>query len=328
VIQVTEAGAKADGYVIVNGTFTTNNQTTDNVKKWSLRSVLAAHAPDQLEKLAFGTHPARREARRGQLRDQSPYDAGNRHPDEGVPAEEQGERDLLRRVQARRLHRRRSAGSCAGSAAERERSTGTCPSADGRENTRTSLRRPGPRFCKLFPSRFFYVDSTRGLSAGFPTSSKASFRDDVPLCRSVLSDAEKAELDSLWAELYFATGIWEKMLRGFRVLSSGRSETSSSTPDFDSFKEEDPELVKDETLVRFKEVYLKRAGVKLTGDELAKHPISVFFRGCSRRAEVAGPATLKRAETAVPEGLARVRGESVPSPADRHRTAEDREILH
>src|SRR5262249_51333905 len=66
-------------------------------------------------------------------------------------------------------------------------------------------------------------------------------------------------------------------------------------PDFDTFKEEDPELVKDAVLARFKEVYLKRSNVKATGDELAKHPINVFFEdirtGLSRRAE-----TLKRAE--------------------------------
>ena len=116
----------------------------------------------------------------------------------------------------------------------------------------------------------------------------------MPLCRSVLSDAEKQELDSLWAELYFATGIWEKMLRGFVFFERSERNFLKHT-DFDSFKEEDPDLVKDETLVRFKEVYLKRAGVKLTGDDLAKHPISVFFDNI-RAGLKWQAATLQRAE--------------------------------
>ena len=110
----------------------------------------------------------------------------------------------------------------------------------------------------------------------------------------MLSDAENAELDRLWRELYFVTGIWEKMLRGFVFFE--RSERNFlKHPDFDSFKEEDPELVKDETLARFQSVYLRRSNVKLTGDELAKHPISVFFTdvrgGLKWQAE-----TLKKAE--------------------------------
>ena len=151
----------------------------------------------------------------------------------------------------------------------------------------------GEAFCRLFPNRFYYVDSTRGLSAGFHLI-EGFFRDDRPLVRHVLTEPERQELDRLWDELYFVTGIWEKMLRGFVFFE--RSERNFlKHKDFDSFKEEDPDLVKDEMLVRFKEVYLKRSNVKATGEELTKHPINVFFEdvrnGLRRRAE-----TLKQAE--------------------------------
>jgi Protein of unknown function (DUF1592)/Protein of unknown function (DUF1588)/Protein of unknown function (DUF1585)/Protein of unknown function (DUF1595) len=66
-------------------------------------------------------------------------------------------------------------------------------------------------------------------------------------------------------------------------------------PDFDAFKEEDPDLVKDETLARFQEVYLRRAGVKLAGEELARHPISVFFADV-RAGLKWQAATLRKAE--------------------------------
>ena len=152
----------------------------------------------------------------------------------------------------------------------------------------------GIAFCKLFPNRFFYVDSTRGLSAGFHLI-EGFFRDDRPLFNSVLSDLDKRELNLMWEELYFVTGIWEKLLRGFVFFE--RSERNFlKHADFDRFREEDPDLVKDETLVRFKEVYLKRSNVKATGEDLAKHPITVFFEdirnGLRRRSE-----TLKRAES-------------------------------
>ena len=116
----------------------------------------------------------------------------------------------------------------------------------------------GEAFCKLFPNRFFYVDETRGLSAGFHLI-EGFFRDDQPLCKlGAERRARTQELDRLWDELYFVTGIWEKMLRGFVFFE--RSERNFlKHPDFDSFKEEDPELVKDETLARFEEVYLQRS---------------------------------------------------------------------
>ena len=274
VIQIADAGgAKADGYVIVNGTLTTNNQTTDNVKKWSLRSILAAHAPDQLEKLKFGTHPSGGKLDADSFAIKAPATLEITIPTRAFPFKDKGSVTFTAEGALD--------GSTAGAVLVRV--LDRKPTTDERGVARPLIdpkhadkfEASGNAFCRLFPSRFFYVDSTRGLSAGFHLI-EGFFRDDVPLCRSVLSDADKRELDSLWAELYFATNIWEKMLRGFVFFE--RSERNFlKHQDFDSFKEEDPDLTKDETLVRFKEAYLKRAGVKLTGDDLAKHPISVFF---------------------------------------------------
>jgi hypothetical protein len=167
------------------------------------------------------------------------------------------------------------------------------PLFDPKHTIAAQFEASGTAFCRLFPNRFYFADSTRGLSAGFHLI-EGFFRDDQPLCRSVLSESETREIDRLWGELYFVTGIWEKMLRGFVFFE--RSERNFlKHPDFDAFREEDPELVKDEMLVRFKEVYLKRANVKLTGAELDKHPISIFFddirNGIRSRA-----GTLKRNE--------------------------------
>jgi hypothetical protein len=130
-------------------------------------------------------------------------------------------------------------------------------------------------FCHLFPNRFYFVDDTRGLSAGFHLI-EGFFRDDQPLCKSVLSDEENRQLNRLWMELEFVSGITEKMLRGFVFFE--RSERNFlKHPDFDPFKEEDPKLVGEETLNRFEQVYLARSNVKAPPAELTNHPIHIFF---------------------------------------------------
>ncbi len=150
-------------------------------------------------------------------------------------------------------------------------------------------------FCKLFPNRFYFVDETRGISAGFHLI-EGFFRDDQPLCNSVLSDEEKRYLDRLWDELYFSTNIHDKMLHGF-VFFEREERGFLKHPDFNSIREEDPDLGKEENLLRFEQIYLKRSNVTATGADLEKHPIHAFFedirQGLKRRA-----MQLKQAEPA------------------------------
>ncbi len=149
------------------------------------------------------------------------------------------------------------------------------------------LRRSCAALCEVFPNRFYYADETRGLSAGFHLI-EGFFRDDGPLCRRVLDDDQRRDLDRLWEELSFGTHIAEKMLRGFVFFE--RSERNfMKHPDFDGFREEDPDLVQSQSLERLEQVYLARSGVKATGAELAEHPIHLFFAdiraGLERRAQ-------------------------------------------
>lgn len=277
VVQVADVGgSKADGFVILNGTFATTNETTDGKKIWLLRHVLAEHAPDVLEKLKFGVHPQGDRVAADEFVIAAPAVLEIEIPTKAFPFKGKGS---LTFTATGRLDR-----STAGVALVRvldrkpnadEPSDPSRVLLDPKNAVAREFQASGEAFCRLFPNRFFYVDPTRGLSAGFHLI-EGFFRDDRPLYRHVLSAADQRELDRLWGELYFVTGIWEKMLRGFVFFE--RSERNFlKHPDFDSFKEEDPELVKDETLARFKDVYLKRSNVKLTGDDLAKHPINIFF---------------------------------------------------
>jgi len=120
-----------------------------------------------------------------------------------------------------------------------------------------AIPRPGnspPRAnlsASCFPNRFYFVDETRGVSAGFHLI-EGFFRDDQPLCHSVLSAEEKRHLDRLWDELYFSTKIHDKMLHGF-VFFEREERGFLKHPDFNSIREEDPDLVKEENLLRFEQ---------------------------------------------------------------------------
>ncbi|WP_020473894.1 DUF1592 domain-containing protein [Zavarzinella formosa] len=292
VIQLADvAGKKADGLVILSGILRTNDQTTDGKRKWSLRELLLERTPDVAASLKFGAHPSGGKLDADAFALKAPATLELTLPAKAFSFKTKGTVALTAdcRLDAATpgftmihvLDRKPAADELG------------LPMIDAKHPAAASVAASGETFCHLFPNRFFYVDSTRGLSAGFHLI-EGFFRDDQPLCRSVLSAPERKELDRLWDELYFCTGIWEKMIRGFVFFE--RSERNFlKHVDFDGFREEDPELTKDETLARFKEVYLKRSGVKATGDELAKHPISIFFEdvrgGIRRRAE-----TLKRLE--------------------------------
>jgi hypothetical protein len=128
------------------------------------------------------------------------------------------------------------------------------------------LQREASAFCETFPNRFFYVNSSRGLAAGFHLV-EGFFRDDQPLVEKVLTAEEKNELNRLWNELNFVTQSTETLLRGFVWFERSEREVLHDQR-FDWLRSEDPELVQEEYLIRFEKLYLDRLGVKRLGDSL------------------------------------------------------------
>jgi hypothetical protein len=124
----------------------------------------------------------------------------------------------------------------------------------------------GERFCAAFPNRFFYVNDSRGLAAGFHLV-EGLFRDDQPLVEKVLTDAERAELNRLWKELDFVTQRTETLLRGFVWFERAERHVLTDKK-FDYLSSDDPLLVGEELLSKFERMYLERLGVKLVADEI------------------------------------------------------------
>ena len=278
VIRIGDFGdAKADGLVVLDGWFSTNSNLANasfndaKKRKLTLRAILAKHAPEQLKTLAFGSHPHGKPIDADSLVVKAPATL-----EITLPSDELGGKNVVFVADARL---EKSSHGIVGLRLERSVKdiAGRMPSPviePGHANA-AKLQASGEAFCRLFPNRFFFVDDTRGLSAGFHLI-EGFFRDDQPLCKLVLSESEKKQLDGLWTELLFCTDIWHKMLRGFVFFE--RSERNFlKHVDFDWVKEEDPLLLEDGHLLKFKQVYLARSNVKLTGEALAKHPIDIFF---------------------------------------------------
>lgn len=256
-----------------------------NNQSLSLIKLLEAHAPEQLKQLNVGQHPL------GHAIGASSVAISTAAPLViTVPTAALGNRQDIRffvTATLDREHTRQSAVRLTVAnrpAAPNEFATLLI---DPASKLAQDFRASSTRLCQTFPNRFVYVDGTRGLSAGFHLI-EGFFRDDRPLCQWVLSDDENRELNRLWDELYFSTGVMEKMLRGFVFFE--RSERNFlKHADFNEFKEEDPELVKDATLERFERAYLARSGVKLDDPKLTEHPIHLFFseirQGLKRRGE-------------------------------------------
>ncbi len=234
---------KEDGYLVLNQlNFSSsdpgNYNPKDGNKNLSLRTFLSNHAPEQLKQLKFGVHPLGH-----------PVD-----PDSlvlKVPSIIEIE------IPREALKDQRTSHFYAEASFDRKNSKlglariglfNQQPKADDLAGFTIFLAADHPStkpfaascetFCKLFPNRFYFVDETRGLSAGFHLI-EGFFRDDRPLYNSVLAVEEKRNLDRLWDELYFATKIDEKMLHGF-VFFEREERGFLKHPDFSSIKEEDP----------------------------------------------------------------------------------------
>ncbi len=286
------------GFVILNQpNFSSSSPNSynpkDSKKTLSLREFLATYAPDQLKELNFGVHPDGRKLDPDSLVLKVPSTIEIALPADALKdqrtsrfyadASLDGKQSALRVARVALLNQKSKADNMTGSTLlfapdhpEAKQFAASCET-----------------FCKLFPNRFYFVDETRGISAGFHLI-EGFFRDDQPLVNSVLSDDEKRYLDRLWDELYFSTNIYDKMLHGF-VFFEREERGFLKHTDFNSIREEDPDLGKEENLRRFEQIYLKRSNVTATGAELENHPIHVFFedirQGLKRRA-----AQLKQAE--------------------------------
>ena len=148
--------------------------------------------------------------------------------------------------------------------------------ARNRQLAAMHMRYPGDKptrdlevFCRVFPDAFFvddrgpYFDAKeagkgRPLTAGFHLM-QGYFRDDGPLCELVLDEAEKRELDALWWELYFITGVPIRQYKDFIFFERAEPPRFMRPSEFDFARSEDKDATSASKIQHLRDAYLARA---------------------------------------------------------------------
>jgi Protein of unknown function (DUF1592)/Protein of unknown function (DUF1588)/Protein of unknown function (DUF1587)/Protein of unknown function (DUF1595)/Protein of unknown function (DUF1585) len=146
------------------------------------------------------------------------------------------------------------------------------------------------RFCQSFPDAFFvskrglYSDPKLGaqvrlLSAGFHLM-QGYFRDDEPLYRLILDQAERREIDGLWRELDFITLAPLRQYRDFVFFERAEPPRFMQGAEFDFARSEDKEVTSEPMIRKLAEAYLAKAGAH-GAEGLALHAIQDYFTNIS-----------------------------------------------
>ncbi len=141
-------------------------------------------------------------------------------------------------------------------------------------------------FCRVFPNAFaissrgHYADAKLGadvrlLTAGFHLM-QGYFRDDEPLCELVLDEAGKRELDRLWQELNFVTGVPMRQYKDFLFFERAEPPRFAGGAEFDFARPEDKDVTTEAKLTRMRDAYLVKARQQ-EASEQAIEAIETYF---------------------------------------------------
>ena len=172
------------------------------------------------------------------------------------------------------------------------------------------------KFCAVFPDAFvvwerarMFLNPTsreiasdlaghRLLTAGFH-SQMGYFRDDEPLCELVLDDAQRRELDRLWRELNFITEAPFRQLRQFIWFERAEPPSFMFTAEFNSFRNEDADMISEAKIKSLAEVYLAKAEKRQLDPKALQAVKDYFFtinlsvRALEKERQAAEPLHLK-----------------------------------
>jgi len=155
------------------------------------------------------------------------------------------------------------------------------------------LKRAIERFCDVFPDRFMltergrmhlpFEEQNKGrlLGAGFHLQ-VGYYRDDAPLYDMLLTDAEKAQLDKMWRELYFVTDVLVRQFQDYIYFERAEGREIITEAEFDFARGEDRSIVSRESMEKFAELYVA-AVRKRDLDEQAVAEIAQYFVDLSKR---------------------------------------------
>ncbi len=146
------------------------------------------------------------------------------------------------------------------------------------------------RFCSVFPDGFvvsdrgLYSDANgagkgRPLTAGFHLM-QGYFRDDQPLCELILDEPQRRELDALWFELNFVTGVPLRQYKDFIFFERAEPPRYMREAEFDFARSEDKDATTAAKMERLAKAYLAKAR-KQGAKGASEKAIETYFAGMS-----------------------------------------------
>ncbi|HEV3438412.1 MAG TPA: DUF1592 domain-containing protein [Gemmata sp.] len=146
------------------------------------------------------------------------------------------------------------------------------------------------RFCEVFPAAFFVADrgpyfdpnavnQGRPLTAGFHLM-QGYFRDDQPLYTLILDKRDQAELDALWQELNFITGVPIRQYKDFIFFERAEPPRFIGEAAFDFARSEDKDAISEAKMNKLAEAYIAKARKQKASDE-AIGAIQTYFANMS-----------------------------------------------
>ncbi|HEV3342451.1 MAG TPA: DUF1592 domain-containing protein [Pirellulales bacterium] len=125
------------------------------------------------------------------------------------------------------------------------------------------------RFCRVFPNAFYVAErppyfetngGTKGrlLTAGFHLM-QGYFRDDEPLCELVLTEEEQQEIETLWHELNFITGVPARQYKDFIFFERAEPPRFAMGSQFDFARSEDKDATSAVMIEKLRAAYLAKA---------------------------------------------------------------------
>jgi hypothetical protein len=141
-------------------------------------------------------------------------------------------------------------------------------------------------FCRVFPGAFVVSDrgpyfdpkaagKGRPLTAGFHLM-QGYFRDDRPLYELVLDEAGQRELDRLWWELNFITGVAARQYKDFIFFERAEPPRFMRPAEFDFARSEDKDAISAAKIEQLRVAYLAKAK-KIGASDTALRAIETYF---------------------------------------------------
>ncbi|HEY2156787.1 MAG TPA: DUF1592 domain-containing protein [Isosphaeraceae bacterium] len=251
----------------------------------TLRSLLEEHAPAEAAKFGFGKHPLGHAIDLDSFVLRAPAEVSVTIPASALPDDPDDLRSFAAEAAIDRDHSG-AGGVQVGCVLVSDRDVSPSVVLASGDPAAPRYEAAFARFCRVFPQAFVvsdrgaYFDAKsagkgRPLTAGFHLM-QGYFRDDAPLYELVLDDAGRRELDALWRDLDYVTGVPLRQYRDFIFFERAEPPRFLGEAAFDFARSEDKDATSEPKMRQLAAAYLAKARKNGASDQ-AVQAIEIYF---------------------------------------------------